>query len=485
MLPLYAKPRLLLADKHSLAPGGLVVCDTAVPPVLEVDGFCVQRRAGSQWQLPGLRLLPGEAAALFGASGSGKTTLLLALFGLLPPAEVSCRGRVVVLGSDLAQRTAQGCRALLQQGVLLLTQDAQQALDPLQPVGDQLAQASGCKLAAVGPALAQLGIAEPAAFGRRLPHAISGGEAQRALLAIALLRPPALLVADEPGRSLDAGNLFLLRQHCQRLQAAGTSLLLASHDEPLLRQLGARLLLPTAGCFLPGAPSLAAWPARPRLAPSTPNPVVLAGNNLHFHYAGTPVLAGVDLSLRAGELVGLAGPSGAGKTTLLRLLAGHATLASGAVQRPADPRRVQYCPQDARASLTPGRTLASLLAEARAPQFDLARAMAVLHFSPALLQRPVEQLSGGEQRRAALLRAFAVQPQVLLLDEPTAALDRAAAVGLLAELQALQAAESPAATRPAVLLASHDLEMLRSCSDRVVELRAGTLWTTATPPPEA
>jgi len=78
-----------------------------------------------------------------------------------------------------------------------------------------------------------------------------------------------------------------------------------------------------------------------------------------------------------------------------------------------------------------------------------------------------------------------VQPQVLLLDEPTSALDRAAAVGLLAELQALQAAESPAATRPAVLLASHDLEMLRSCSDRVVELRAGTLWTTATPPPEA
>jgi peptide/nickel transport system ATP-binding protein len=457
-----------------------VVCDTAVAPVLEVDGFCVQRRGGPAWQLPDLRLLPGEVVALFGPSGSGKSTLLQALFGLFSPAAVDCRGRVAVLGRELAQLTPAGRRAMLQQGVVFLTQDAQQALDPLQPVGAQIAQASQCHLAAAFPVLAELGIAAPAALCERLPHAISGGEAQRVLLAIALLRRPALLVADEPGRSLDGLRLDRLRQHCQRLQAAGTGLLLASHDDSLLQQLGARLLVPVDGTFVPGTPGLPAWPVRARRADGAAGPVVLVCERLRCDHAGTPVLAGVDLTLRAGELVGLAGPSGAGKTTLLRLLAGHATAAAGTVQRPAGPRGLQYCHQDARASLTPGRRLGSLLDEARDPQFDLPRAMAALQFAPALLQRPIDQLSGGEQRRAALLRAFAVVPQVLLLDEPTAALDRRTAIGLLDALQGMQDAVGSA-----VLLASHDLEMLRSCADRVVELRAGKLWPIASTSPVA
>lgn len=179
-------------------------------------------------------------------------------------------------------------------------------------------------------------------------------------------------------------------------------------------------------------------------------------------------LKGVDLQVKRGEFVMLAGPSGSGKTTLLRSLAGQIPLAAGSVQRPARRTAVQLVAQDAFGSLTPGAPVRQLVTEAAAPAFDLMATAAALGLPPAALERSREGLSGGERRRAALLRALAVQPDVLLLDEPTASLDRATAVAVIAAMLQLRRERGTA-----IVLATHDHELAAAVADRVFALRGG------------
>src|SRR5262249_38160931 len=161
------------------------------------EQFALRSADGFAAALPHLRLLPGRAAALFGPSGSGKSSLLLALFGLGRGGGPRASGRVQLFGrgtSDWAADRPPARRQPLRQRVAWVMQDAAAALDPLLPVGQQIERAAGCTEAAGIAALAALTVADAAAVWRRLPHQISGGQAQRVLLAVALLRRPELLV---------------------------------------------------------------------------------------------------------------------------------------------------------------------------------------------------------------------------------------------------------------------------------------------------
>ena len=174
--------------------------------------------------------------------------------------------------------------------------------------------------------------------------------------------------------------------------------------------------------------------------------------------------------LHRGEIVALLGESGAGKTTLMRVLAGHLVPDAGGVTRPERRTAVQLVCQDAFGSLTPGRTLRGLLLEARAPYFDAAAGVNSVELSEDVLQRTAAQMSGGERRRAALLRALAVQPDVLLLDEPTASLDRGAAIKVIENLLTMQRSRALA-----LVIVTHDAELAQAIAHRAFEIRGGQL----------
>ncbi len=444
-------------------------CDgSALSTLLEVADFVVHAADGAAFRLPAMLLQRGEVHALYGPSGCGKTTLLFALFGLLRRPGWSVAGRVSCGGRELASVPAEEHRRLLRQDVAFLQQDAHTALDPLQPVGAQIAQATGRPEGEVQAMRQQLGVADAAALCSRLPHAISGGQAQRALLAIAFLRQPALVVADEPSASLDGGNYAELVAQLQALIARGSAVLMATHDHRLLRDLAASVYTLQDGSFVRGEPAPLPWPVQPREGIGTVP--VLAARGLGVAFGARTVLDGDDLELRRGEIVAIAGESGAGKTTLVRVLAGHRQPDRGRVERPDRRTAVQLVCQDAYGSLTPGRPLQSLLAEAKAPFFDAAAGAASVRLGAELLERTRERLSGGERRRAAMLRALAVQPDVLMLDEPTASLDRATAVAVIESLMAMQKRLGLA-----MIVVTHDLELARAIAHRVLVVQGGRL----------
>jgi peptide/nickel transport system ATP-binding protein len=443
-------------------------CDSRrVASVFEAEDLEVSRDAGFRVGLPALSLEPGASAVLLGPSGCGKTSLLQGAFRLLG-AEFATTGRVRLLGEDFHALPPRERRRRLRERVAWVMQDAAAALDPLRTLGDQIAAATAASAAAIAAACERLGLGGGREFLRRHPHRISGGEAQRVLLVVALLRRPKLLVADEPTASLDGMRIGELADQLRELQRAhGTAVLLASHALDLPSALGSAVFEAQGAVFRPGRAAAVPWPAHPE---PQPGPVVLSGRGLELWLGGRAVLAGVDLELRAGEIVAVVGGSGAGKTTLLRLFAGLRQPDAGTIRRPPRRTAVQLLFQDARASLTPGRTLRSLVRETCTPAFDLEWTAKSLGLPAKLLLATPASMSGGEQRRAALLRALSVEPAVLLLDEPTASLDRPSAVAVVEALLAVRRARGTA-----LLLVTHDLELAARIAHRVLRLEGGRL----------
>ncbi|MEQ1631580.1 MAG: ATP-binding cassette domain-containing protein [Planctomycetota bacterium] len=433
--------------------------------VLEVADLSLQRAGGGAITLPSLCLSPGEAAVLVGPSGCGKSTILRALFSLPPCAGLTATGTVRFEGQDVGALAAADVRTLLRTRVAFLVQDAASALDPVRTIGDQMRAATQRDAAACRAALLELSVDDQDRVLRRFPHQISGGQAQRVLVAVACLRQPALVVADEPTANLDDRTCQIVALRLRDLRARGSAVLVATHDERLRSMLAAPVLVARDGAFVPEARAVETF-ARRSSEVENSAPPILSVRGLCVRLGHRLVLSALDFDLHRGEVLAVVGESGSGKTTLARALAGRIALAGGSIERPSRPFSVQLLSQDAAESLTPTRTLRSLLAEATAPGFDLAASLDPLKLS-ALLDRTRAQMSVGERRRAALLRAIAARPDVLVLDEPTASLDHAAARALVDLLLSLRER-----TGVAIVVITHDTELAAAIGHRVLTLAA-------------
>ena len=439
---------------------------------LRATGLQVARQTGFCVALADLRLESGGAAALVGPSGAGKTTLLLGMLGLLK--DTRCSGTLEIGGEPWPQADCRQRRQRLRAQVCVLNQDPKAALDPLARIGVQIKGAvrgDGRRhsRSALTDALAALGLENPLEMLRRYPHQLSGGQCQRILLAIALLRRPTLLCADEPTAGLDGARqeefqkgLQVLREEC------GTAVLLATHDHKLVESLAAAPHCVVDGAVVPGWPRRPAWPQRRRQY--QPGEVLLRCHGIGLDLGGHRVLNGIDLSLHRGELLALVGPSGAGKTSLAKVIAGHLAADRGKLELAVAKRAVQLLYQDAFASMTPHLSVAAQVEEIAREPFNLRSEADALYLQHQRLEHRPAFLSGGERRRSALLRALAVAPEILILDEPTASLDRNTATAVIETLLQLQARRDMS-----MILISHDMELAKAVADRVLVISGGRL----------
>ncbi|WP_256819072.1 dipeptide ABC transporter ATP-binding protein [Pseudomonas putida] len=496
-------------------------------PLIEVRDLSVSysfagQRSQALRQLS-FSLVQGETLAVVGESGSGKSTLANALLGLLPGNARIDQGQLWVDGVDMAQASERARRQLRGRTIGLVPQDPMVSLNPTQRIGQQIAEALQLargrrypgQEAEVLALLDQVGLDEPVLRARQYPHELSGGMRQRVLIAIALAGEPRLIIADEPTSALDVTVQRRILDHLQLLVAErGISLLIITHDLGMACDRADRLLVlkqgeqvehasprqilwgaqqPYTRALLDAAPAFV--PRRRPAAPRGQTPLLrlrhvgkrfeLPGNNAHY-----TALHDLSLELHAGQTLAIVGESGSGKSTALRIALGLEKPSQGQVVfagedvtdyswsqfRPLR-RRIQLVQQNPFAALDPRFTVFDSIVEPLVA-FGLLRGEALERKARELITRvqlPVQfldrlprELSGGQRQRVAIARALALEPEVLLLDEPVSALDVSVQAQILALLDELQRELGMA-----YVLVSHDLAVVASMADQVLVLRRG------------
>ena len=445
----------------------------------------------------------GEVAAVIGPSGSGKSTLLRLIAGLDRPSA----GRLVVLGADLTDASDGDLDRHRREHVGVVEQHYRRALSPYLRIAEAIALPlalrgvpSSDQKRRVEELLERIGLP---GRGDALRHQLSGGEQQRVAFAVALATRPPLLLADEPTGELDATTAESILDVLRDLvRAEGTTCVVVTHDE-LVERVADRVVHVADGRAVaerigpPGAPPVQVrdgqgWLAPPLPEPSTPlSPAIRPGDGeeavvleraARRYGVGSTSMLGLpptSVAFGAGRFHVVAGPSGSGKSTLLRLVSG--------LDRPTEGRVVTLgndlstLDRDGLARLRAAhigivdqvRDLVPFLTARENVELGLAirgvdpddarpRAVAALE-SVGLgehLDRAPDGLSAGERLRVALARALAAGPDLLILDEPTAALDRAGAravARLLADLDG----------RVTVLATTHDPALIEAASDRL------------------
>ncbi|WP_226017345.1 ATP-binding cassette domain-containing protein [Novosphingobium sp. FKTRR1] len=466
--------------------------------VLAFSGFGVRYGAHTALVDLDLAVEAGEIVALIGETGSGKSSAALAALGLLPRG-THTQGRVERNGR-----------------LAMIFQDPQAALNPLQTIGAQVAEAvrihqplsGAAALTAAARLLAETGLDPARVPPSRYPHELSGGQRQRVCIAMALACQPDLLVADEPTSALDAATQAqVMALLVDLVRGRGMALLLITHDLLLARGVADRIALLQGGRLKESGPlpQVLEQPAtrallahvshmairNPATTPAAATPV-LEVRGLTHGYGSHKVLDGIDLTVTAGEIVGLVGGSGEGKSTLLRLVLGleqpqqgvalvqgiDLLHARGTALRAAR-RQVQAVFQDPGGSLDPRWPVWRSVAEplhllderlSAAERRDRAiAALARVNLPADTADRLPNQFSGGQRQRIALARALVIEPALVVLDEATSALDAAVRAGILDLLAAL------ADDGLALLFVTHDQAMIAGLADRVFSLKQGRL----------
>ncbi|WP_036554299.1 ABC transporter ATP-binding protein [Nisaea denitrificans] len=488
--------------------------------LLRIRGLRIEGMSGDSWQeiVHGvdLDLRKGEVLGLIGESGAGKSTIGLAAMGY---ARDGCRitgGEILFDGMDLAAAKDSEKRHLWGSRISYVAQSAAAAFNPAHRLIDQFTEAPvqhGLSDKATSEAearelFARLQLPDPDGIGQRYPHQVSGGQLQRAMTAMAMSCKPDLIIFDEPTTALDVTTqIEVLAAIRDAVEAFGTAAIYITHDLAVVAQMADRIMVLRHGNLVEEGEtrSMLADPketytqnllaVRSFKSAEMANPVgeepLLRVDNVTAAYGKIPVLHGVSVDIHKKRTVAVVGESGSGKSTLARVITGLLPAASGAVsyngeilppnyrQRSKDQlRRMQMIYQMPDTALNPrqrirdiiGRPVAFYLGLSGKQLEDRVRELlSLIELEPDdYIDRLSTELSGGQKQRICIARALAAEPQLIICDEVTSALDQLVAEEILKLLQRLQDELDLS-----YMFITHDLATVRAIADEVVVMLQG------------
>jgi microcin C transport system ATP-binding protein len=470
----------------------------------------------------------GETVALVGESGSGKSVTALSVMKLLAyPAASHPSGQILFKGKDLLSVSEPELRKTRGNDITMIFQEPMTSLNPLhvisQQIGEVLKLHQGMsEKAARARALElmhQVGIREPEKRLDAYPHQLSGGQRQRVMIAMALANEPELLIADEPTTALDVTVQAQILKLLANLKAkSGMSLLFITHDLGIVRKIADRVCVMTKGKIVETGRTaeifanpqheytkhlLAAEPKGQPPQTDHSSPIVMRGEDIKVWFPikkglmrrtvdHVKAVDGIDVTIRAGQTLGIVGESGSGKTTL-GLALSRMISSKGAIKfagrdintlsfkqmRPLR-REMQIVFQDPFGSLSPRMPVADIIAEGlrvHEPKLSESerdsRVVAALNevgLDPSLRFRYPHEFSGGQRQRIAIARAMVLNPRFVMLDEPTSALDMSVQAQVVDLLRRLQKDH-----QLAYLFISHDLKVVRALANEMIVMRNGKI----------
>ncbi len=468
----------------------------------------------------------GETVALVGESGSGKSVSALSVLKLLPyPSASHPTGQIKFKGEDLLDADESDLRRVRGSDITMIFQEPMTSLNPLHTIERQIGEILSLHQG-MGESqtrertlelLNQVGIREPEKRLGAYPHQMSGGQRQRVMIAMALANEPELLIADEPTTALDVTVQAQILKLLNELKSSrGLSMLFITHDLGIVRKFADRVCVMTNGTIVEHGPTveifdnpqheytkhlLAAEPKGDPPPTDETAPVIIEGEDVKVWFpikAGflrktvdhVKAVDGINLTLRAGQTLGVVGESGSGKTTLglalTRMISSQGRIGfvgkdigaySFKEMKPLR-RKMQIVFQDPYGSLSPRMSVAEIIAEGMhihmanlsAAEIDdtVSGILQEVGLDPSTRHRYPHEFSGGQRQRMAIARAMVLEPKFVMLDEPTSALDMSVQAQVVELLLRLQEERNLA-----YLFISHDLKVVRALANDVIVMRLG------------
>jgi len=490
--------------------------------LVKIRGLSIEGRADEQW-LPivngiDLDLHRGKVLGLIGESGAGKSTLGLAAMGFTRDGCRITGGSIEFDGVDLVKASVSARRALLGKRIAYVAQSAAASFNPAHKIINQHTEAPvyhkvmgrGESEADAIELYARLRLPNPEQIGFRYPHQVSGGQLQRAMTAMAMSCRPDLIIFDEPTTALDVTTqIEVLAAIRDIVEQFGTAAIYITHDLAVVAQMADDIKVLLKGDEVEQADTRtmlstprqaytkSLWAVRsfqrPTKAPiATKETPVVSVKNVTAAYSGAiKVLHDVSFDIHRGRTVAVVGESGSGKSTTARVITGllpplhghiefnGSSLPASYKQRSKDQlRQAQMIYQMADTALNPrlrikdiiGRPIefySGLKGNARIAR--VAQLLEQIELDPGqYMERRPAELSGGQKQRIGIARALAAEPQFIICDEITSALDQLVAEGILRLLARLQDELGLA-----YMFITHDLATVRAIADEVVVMKDG------------